>query len=157
MSDAFGPSERARERTCETVAMQGTLVLAILTVKSSYARGIEEELAGAGDLPDTLQWWIGRETTWRIKTFALDHDIHTYSVEGGGSELVELARSNNLRNYGDVLGVQHVLELQDCTDRVEVERAFARIELAPRLEVAAGRFAFWKPDDAAYWSQTEPR
>ena len=68
-----------------------------------------------------------------------------------------LARSNSLENYGDVIASQHVLELPDCTAPAEVARAFARIGLAPRLEVAAGRFAFWKPDDGECRSQSRPR
>jgi hypothetical protein len=131
--------------------------MAVLNVKSSYRQEIEEPLDGESDIPDTLQWWIGTDGAWRIKTFALDHDIHTYAVGGAGPNLVELAQANNLKHYGDVIDAQHVLEFQDCTDNKEVRRVFRRIGLTPRLEVAEGRFAFWKPDEAAYRTQSQPK
>jgi hypothetical protein len=137
--------------------MQGTLVLAVLNVKSSYLQEIEESLIGASDIPDTLQWWIAPDRAWRIKTFALDHDIHTYSIDQGGPNLVELAQANNLKHYGDVVDAQHVLEFQDCTDSKEVRRVFRRIKLPPRLEVSEGRFAFWKPDTCEYRTRSQPK
>src|SRR5262245_52474850 len=137
--------------------MRGTLVLAVLNVKSSYLQEIEEPLDGEGDIPDTLQWWIAAGNAWRIKTFALDHDIHTCAMDKGGPELVELAQANNLKHYGDVVDSQHVLEFQDCTDAKEVRRVFRRVGLPPRLEVAEGQFAFWKPDEAKYRTQSQPK
>jgi len=137
--------------------MQGTLVLAVLNVKSSYLRDVEESLEGKDDIPDTLQWWIGPESAWRIKTFALDHDIHVYSVGPGSAELVELAQENNAKHYGEVIACQHILAFKDCEDTKEVRRLFKKTGLSPRLEVATGRFAFWKPDDAKYRTQSQPK
>jgi hypothetical protein len=137
--------------------MRGILVLAVLNVKSSYLQEIEEPLGGVGDIPDTLQWWIAPDSAWRIKTFALDHDIHTHSIDKGGPDLVELAQANNLKHYGDVVESQHVLEFHDCTDMKEVRRVFQRVGLPPQLEVAEGRFAFWKPDEAKYRTQSQPK
>ncbi|HEV3082078.1 MAG TPA: hypothetical protein VGY66_20015 [Gemmataceae bacterium] len=137
--------------------MQGTLVLAVLNVKSSYVRDVEESLEGEDDIPDTLQWWIGPESAWRIKTFALDHDIHVYSVGPGSTELVELAQENNAKHYGEVIACQHILAFKDCEDTKEVRRVFKKTGLSPRLEVATGRFAFWKPDDAKYRTQSQPK
>ena len=137
--------------------MQGTLILAVLNVKSSYSREVEEPLEGNNDIPDTLQWWIGTESAWRIKTFALDHDIHIYSVGSGSEELIQLALDNNSEHYDDVIACQHVLEFNDCGDVKEVQRLFKKTGLSPRLEVATGRFAFWKPDDAKYSTQSQPK
>jgi len=122
--------------------MQGTLVLAVLNVKSSYLRDVEKSLEGEDDIPDTLQWWIGPENAWRIKTFALDHDIHVYSVGPGSAELVELTQENNAKHYGEVIACQHILAFKDCEDAKEVRRVFKKTGLSPRLEVATGRFAF---------------
>lgn len=138
-------------------AMGGSLVVAVLTVKSSYLREVAEYLDDATDIPDTLQWWITSHCAWRIRTFALDHDIHTHSVERGGPDLVAVANANNLKHYGDIIGAQHVMEFQDCTDLKEVRMAFKEVGLAPRLEVADGRFAFWKPDEARYHTQSQPK
>jgi len=138
--------------------MRGTLVLAILNVKSSYLQNVEEPLKGKRDVPDSLQWWIppGPKSAWRIKTFAMDHDIHIYSIGRSNRELVELAQENNLKHYGEVIAVQHVLEFADCTDAKEVRQVFKTAGLPPRLEVAEGRFAFWKPDAAKYRTQSQP-
>ena len=137
--------------------MQGKLILAVLNVKSSYSTEIEEPLDGVNDIPDTLQWWIGTETAWRIKTFALDHDIHVHSVGSGSEELVQMALDNNSEHYDDVIACQHVLQFNDCDDVKEVKRLFKKTGLSPRLEVATGRFAFWKPDDAKYSTQSQPK
>lgn len=145
------------ERLERQRSMQGTLILAVLNVKSSYLQEIEQPLDDATDVPDTLQWWIGADCAWRIKTFAIDHDIHTHSIEKGGQEVVELAQANNRKHYGDVIEVQHVVEFQNCTNAKEVQQAFRRIGLAPRLEVAEGRFAFWKPDEEQYRTKSQPK
>ncbi len=135
--------------------MQGTLVLAILNVRSSYIAETEEAI-GDGEVPDTLQWWLG-DQAWRIKTFAVDHDIHTYSCGPNKPGLLELAQQNNAKHYGDVIAEQHVLEFEDCTNAENVAAVLARVGLADRLEVASPNFAFWKPDDARYRSQSTPK
>lgn len=137
--------------------MGGTLLLAILSVKSSYSREVEEPLESGEDVADTLQWWISPNGSWRIKTYALDHDIHTHSIGGNRADLLDVAKANNTKNYGDVIRKQYVIELQDCTNQSEVQRSFAIVGLEPRLEVAPGRFAFWKPDDAKYRTQSTPK
>jgi hypothetical protein len=48
-------------------ADDGTLVLAILAVRSSYALQIELPLKSEADVPDTLQCWIVPTGTWRIR------------------------------------------------------------------------------------------
>ena len=136
--------------------MRGTLLLAILTVKSSYAGEVERPLDGPDDVPDTLQWWIG-EQTWRIRTYALDHDIHTHSVARTGPEVLELAQQNNAKHYAEVTAAQHVLHFRDCADPDDVATVLSAAGLDSRLDVAASRFAFWKPDDAWYRTQSTPK
>jgi hypothetical protein len=36
--------------------MRRILLLAMLSIKSSYSRELEVALEGPGDIPDTLQW-----------------------------------------------------------------------------------------------------
>jgi hypothetical protein len=136
--------------------MRGTLLLAILTTKSSYTQEIEEPINGPSDVPDTLQWWITPEVTWRIRTYALDHDIHTHEMRGL-TDAIRLARANNEKNYGDIISVQHQFDFVDCTDKSETDAALSAAGLARRLEIAADRFAFWKPDDAKYRTQSTPK
>ena len=136
--------------------MRGTLLLAILSTKSSYIQEIEIPIDGTSDVPDTLQWWITPEVTWRIRTFALDHDIHTYEMRGL-ADAIRLARANNEKNYGDIIAAQHQFDFADCTDKQETDAKLSAVGLEPRLEIAIGRFAFWKPDDAKYRTQSTPR
>lgn len=137
--------------------MKGTLVLAILNVKSSYANNTEFPLDDDDDVPDTLQWWITADRAFRIKTFAVDHDIHTHEIGGGGQSMVDLALANNSKHYGDVISCQHILALEDCGDQQAVANALRDVGLAASLEVAPGRFAFWNPDGAEYRSQSHPQ
>lgn len=138
--------------------MRGTLVLAILTIRSSYLRNVEETVPDDGRAPDTVQWWIAPTGTWRIKTFALDHDIHTHSIGiGDVAQTIELALTNTRKHYGDVTRSQHVIELADFTDEKATNAAFQASGLEARIEISAGRFAFWKPDDGRYYTQSEPR
>ncbi|HJR21504.1 MAG TPA: hypothetical protein VJ822_07780 [Dongiaceae bacterium] len=94
--------------------------------------------------------------TWRIRTYALDHDIHAHEMRGL-VDAIRLARANNEKNYGDIISVQHQFDFADCTDKSETDAAMSAAGLEPRLEVAAGRFAFWKPDDAKYRTQSTPK
>jgi hypothetical protein len=139
------------------VLVKGTLVLAILGVRSSYIAETEEPLSGDDDVPDTLQWWIASDQSFRIKTFAVDHDIHIHGLSKGGASIVDLAVENNSKNYGDVIAQQHVIELEDCTDAAAVACAFSKVGLPPSLEVEPGQFAFWKPDEAEYKTQSHPK
>jgi hypothetical protein len=137
--------------------MRGFLVLAILSVRSSYSRELEIALDGKDDILDTLQWWFGDGGCWRIRTYAMDHDIHAYVIGNSPQTTLELAKKNNLKNYGDVIKMQHVIHFADCTDRSEVEAEFERIGLAPRIEIDPSRFVFWKPDEAVYSTKSTPK
>jgi len=133
--------------------MDGTLFIAVLSVRSSYARNVEE-LAGKADAPDTVQWWLGSQGVWRIKTFALDHDIHTYSVDQ--TMTLEQARDNTQRHYSDVIQKFAQVTIPNADDEGAVRRALETAGLAPIFEVASGRFVFWKPDQERYFSQSTP-
>ena len=136
--------------------MQGTLVLTILTVQSSYLREIEVPLGNDSGPPDTIQWWIASTGSWRIRTYAIDHDIHTHFV-GNADNFEELALRNAQEHYGDVIQSQHIVELTDFVDENETARAFRAAGLEPRVEIAVGRFAFWKPDEGRYHTQSQPK
>ncbi len=137
--------------------MRGRLVLAVLSIKSSYSREIETALDGANDIPDTLQWWFGEGGCWRIRTYAMDHDIHAYKIANSLQTTLELARKNNQDHYGDIIQTQHVFHFVDCTNEAEVEAEFGRIGLLPRLEIDADRFAYWAPDGGEYSTKSTPR
>jgi hypothetical protein len=137
--------------------MQGTLLLTILKVRSSYVDAIELPLVAADLVPDTLQWWVGPATAWRIRTYAIDHDIHVHQLAGHREDFIGLAKENNRKHYADIIGTEHSLTFANCQDQAEVEAECRRVGIATRLEVSVGRFAFWKPDDARYSTQSAPR
>jgi hypothetical protein len=137
--------------------MRGLLFLAVLSVKTSYFRNMELSVEDANDVPDTLQWWFGASGCWRIRTYALDHDIHPYHIGNSTRTTLELAKQNNQKNYGDVIAAQHEIHFVDCANRGELEAEFRLIGLVPRLEFDVnGRYAYWKPDDAEYLTKSSP-
>jgi len=136
--------------------MRGILVLAVLTIKSSYSQNVELAVSDADDAPDTVQWWLGGGDCWRLRTYAIDHDIHSYKIGNSLQTTVELAQTNNQKNFGDIIKAHHVIHFVDCADPSELAAEFGRIGLCPRLEISPGRFAFWKPDDAVYSTKSTP-
>jgi hypothetical protein len=105
------------------------LILALLTTESSYKSEIERP---AATVPDTAQFWFGASNPWRICTFAIDHDIHIYSL--GAS-----AQSSSMR-----------------PNDAEVLEVLAKHKLPGSLEVTPAGFAFYNPDRAKYKTQSEP-
>ena len=137
--------------------MRGVLVLAVLTTRSSYSQNVQLAAVGADDVPDTVQWWIGDGGCWRLRTYAIDHDIHTYKIGNLSQQSVlELAQTNNQKNFGDIIKAHHVIHFVNCADPSELAAEFGRIGLRPRLEISPGRFAFWKPDEAVYLTKSRP-
>jgi hypothetical protein len=136
--------------------MRGVLLLAILSVKSSYSQEIETPLESADDIPDTLQWWFGDGGCWRVRTHAVDHDIHAYQIADSPQTTLDLAKKNNHDNYGDIIRAQRQIHFINCTNLPEVRAEFERIGLAPTLTIQE-HYAFWKPDDADYWTKSSPK
>ena len=87
--------------------MRGILLLAVLGVKSSYSQEIETPVKNTRDVPDTLQWWFGDGGCWRVRTYAMDHDIQAFQVANSPQTTLELAKKNNHDNYGDIIREQH--------------------------------------------------
>ena len=73
-----------------------TLILAVLTVESSYLQEVERPTK---NVPDTVQFWFTPDSQWRIKTFAIDHDIHVHRIGAPGSEarLTAEFATNNIK------------------------------------------------------------
>jgi hypothetical protein len=137
--------------------MRGILLLAVLSIKSSYSREEDIPLESAGDTPDTLQWWFGEGGCWRIRTYALDHDVHAHQIASSVQMTLELAKKNNQDHYRDVVATQHVFHLSTAPNPAELEAEFGRIGLVPRLQFDLSRFIFWKPDDAVYLTKSSPK
>ncbi|GAA5785006.1 hypothetical protein [Chitiniphilus shinanonensis] len=122
-----------------------------LTVSSSYAENVEYE--AEGDDFDTVQWWLADDEAWRVRTYAVDQDIHVHQVPQALAE--DVARQNTEKHYADVLGEMHVFDLAGVDDAAGIARLVT--QLGGNFEPARnGRFGFWNPTGATYRSQTQP-
>lgn len=138
--------------------MQGTLLLAILRVKSSYSRNIELGLEETDGVPDTLQWWFDNNGCYRIRTYALDHGIHVWDIGDSPKATLGLARSNNSKHYSDLIAAQYEIHLTDSRDTATCHAAFEDVGLSTTIEIdPQGHFVFWKPDEGKYSTKSAPR
>ena len=134
-------------------AQSRTLVLAVLNVKGSFKKNLQEP---ADRVHDTLQWWIGPHRQWQIRTYSLDHDIHITEVKKGRDAL-QSALDYIERQYDDKVHAVHVLTFPNVSSTEQVEQVLAKAGLKPNLNVDSQGFAFWTPDGAKYRPQSQPR
>lgn len=128
-----------------------TLILAILDIRSSYREKRAEH--ADRETPDTVQWWMSDNGSWRIQTFGIDHDIHLHRITGGDTEyFIE----NTRKHFGDVIRELHTLEFSDYTDPEVVKTVLQGAGLRPELEISDHGFAFWNPDQGHYRTQSYP-
>ena len=132
-------------------------VVALLSVESSYSADLERPSHG---VPDTVQFWFSPEADWRVKTFAIDHDIHIYKVgdQATARRLTpQEAVAHTRKSYGDVLSKVLVLEFADPNDTVAVTRTLKANSLQGTLEVASSGVVFYNPDSGDYRTQSVPK
>jgi hypothetical protein len=124
------------------------LIAARLSIRSSYAQAHEEP---AGDDFDTVQFHLPADGTaaYRVRTFAVDHDIHVHRIDGLDSE--QDVRAHLDRVYGDVLAAVYLVPLHHRSAQDLLEAGIT----VGHLEVAAD-FAFWNPDGGRYVTQSRP-
>lgn len=128
------------------------LIVARLTVRSSYADNREEP---AGADCDTVQFYVpaGGGPIFRVRTFALDRDIHIHRIDGWPDDPASTIRAHLLRTYKDVTAsITDVplrqLSTQDLTDAgLSTGRLVAEPELG---------FAFWSPGGEHYATISQP-
>jgi hypothetical protein len=130
-----------------------TLLVAILNIESSYLQNLERPSTATSD---SVQWWIAPNEIWRIKTYAIDHDVHTHHITSLPDAPIEFATANIRKHYGDVLASIHILELRSA-DPEALLFAIQGAGLPPYFEFSKKGFGFWKPDQAHYFSQSEPK
>lgn len=130
-----------------------TLIVAILTVESSYLQEVERP---AKNVPDTVQFWFAPDNQYRIKTFAIDHDIHVYRVSAFG--LTPQFATNNIRkSYGDVTDKVLTLEFRDPKNEADVERILKDHQLKGKLEAVKEGYWFYNPDGGDYRTKSKPK
>ena len=134
-----------------------TLVLAILNTESSYAQEVERP---AMAVPDTIQFWLAPDSQWRIRTYAVDHDIHVYMVgpRPNGSPLTTKEAADHLaKHYGNIAAKTVTLDVRDPGDKDEVRRLLAEKRLAGVLEAGKNGVAFYNPDEGEYRTRSKPK
>lgn len=133
------------------------LVLAILTTESSYKSEIEHP---ATDVADTIQYWFGSKPSRRIRTYAIDHDIHIYSLsnrDDGSAFTPSEAEIHINKHYSDVIKKLYIIKFKDPNNTAEVAKVLKSYNLEGILEVASAGFAFYNPDRAKYKTQSQPK
>jgi hypothetical protein len=133
--------------------MKIVLVIFILTIQSSYVENKEVEATEAAF--DTIQFVASENGAWRVKTFALDQDVHTWSIRATPESIVELARSNTEKHYGDVLAQGYVIETDEGLEGLRA--ALKQRGLSGHLEVAKTGPLFWALDGTYCRSKSAPR
>jgi len=131
--------------------METVLVVFTLAVKSSYLQNLEVD-ASVEEF-DTVQFYYGGVDCWRIKTFAVDQDVHAWNI-GKVDDLVAMARANTEKHYGDVLSEGYILKSDSGLDGIRLELVDRGLDA--NLEVANAGFAFWAPEGTTYRSKSRP-
>lgn len=134
-----------------------TLIIVTLNVKSSYINDVEKIL-GANNVPDTIQFWLeyNKSIVWRIRTFAIDHDIHISKMDFKNikdknlpSFLIEITT----KNYGDILQSIKILNFSNLENKDLIKEVFKTNDLELNLEINQN-FAFRNPDNKKYRTQS---
>lgn len=128
-----------------------SLLVTRLTVRTSYVRSVA---LPAADTFDTIQLYVpdGGPSVYRVRTFAVDHDIHVHSFGAAGWTIAGL-RAHLDRRSADVMGQVHLVPLPhlDTRDLVAAGIRTGALEVAADLG-----FAFWNPDGGRYRTRAEP-
>lgn len=132
--------------------MRVVLAIFFLSIRSSYARNEEHE---ATDEFDTVQFvWAEQGGAWRIRTYAVDQDVQTWSMQIAADNLIALARQNTEKHYGDVLTEGYVIDTPDGVDGVR--RGLRERGLADHLEIGSSGVMFWTPEGSNYRTHSTP-
>ena len=128
------------------------LVVALLTTESSYQSEIERL---STSVEDTIQFSFSASGRWRIRTYAIDHDIHVHSIDNGTID-DHFAEAHIDKHYGEILEKRYTLKFKNPNDIEDVSRVLQAAGLRGTLEVAPAGFAFYNPDSQKYRTQSEP-
>lgn len=133
------------------------LVLTVLTIESSYAQNRER---AATTSPDTIQFWLTPDSQWRIRTYAMDDDIHVYSLGArpDGSRFTRQDAIDHVtKHYNEVLATTVTLRFRNPDNQAEVRRVLEEHNLSGTLEVGSDGLAFYNPSRAEYCTRTESK
>lgn len=134
-----------------------TLILAILSIESSYLDEVERP---AQVVPDTVQFWMAPDSQWRIRTFAIDHDIHVHKIQIADEAkrlTTEFAKANIEKTYGDVTAQVLVIVFEEPSDPEAVKQVLERNHLKGQLEAVKAGYYFYNPDSGNYRTRSQPK
>ena len=133
--------------------MQSVLVVYVLSIQSSYAE--DSEGPADEDTFDTVQFFIGPDAAWRIRTFSVDEDVHVYSLGTPNPETLDTVCDSTEKTYGDVVAAKHVFESDDGVDGLRSQLATS--DLGDTVEVSKRHgFIFWVPEGSEYRTKSTP-
>lgn len=135
--------------------MQDRLLIFKLKIKSSYLQN--KELPSDTDF-DTLQFYAHGDTVWRIKTYAVDSDIHIHQINPRGKSLQEtliFLTESTKAHYGDVMDQEYEMKLAGPDDMDTASAFLKKHTLSGKLE-SHEDYALWNPNGAIYTTQSRP-
>ncbi len=113
------------------------------------------ETDAAGFNADTVQFIIEPNQTWRIRTFAIDQDVHVHSLGSPSESIESRVIESTERTYGDVIAKKYVLRSKTGIEGLRAE--LKNVNLNQDLEVSKSGFAFWVPENTKYNSKSQPK
>ena len=132
--------------------METILIIFVLTIQSSYVQNVETDAVGFN--ADTVQFIILPNQTWRIRTFAIDEDVHVHSLGSPTESIESRVIESTERTYGDVIARKYVLRSKTGIEGLRAE--LKNVNLNQDLEVSKSGFAFWVPENTKYKSKSQP-
>ena len=133
--------------------MDTVLIIFFLSVQSSYANNTE--VPATEEVFDTVQFYASGERAWRIKTYATDEDVHAWSLATRPKDIIDLARANTEKHYGDVLNEGYIIQTDAGLDGMRQE--LTKRGLSDSLERSEAGFLFWAPEGTHYRTKSHPR
>lgn len=136
--------------------MKATLIIFKLKVTSSYNQNIERPAEKKSF--DTLQFFVQDTTIYRIKTFAMDHDVHIHLVnlrDRTVAQTIDFLITSTHTHYGDVIDKAVFLEIKDRNDQKGIQSLLKKEGLTPYISIRPD-FIFWSPDNKEYKTQSNP-
>lgn len=125
--------------------MPGKLIVGILNIRSSFRQDVDARARGAE--ADTVQWWVENGVAWRIRTFAMDGDVHVdfIGVDFVGGESTGALIAHIERNYGEFLSEIRVVEFRGRQNPARRREMLDRAGLGAGFVRVPQGFSYWNP------------
>jgi hypothetical protein len=133
--------------------MHCVLIVFRLSIQSSYLE--DSEAAADEDAFDTVQFFVGSDRAWRIRTFSMDEDVHVYLLGDVRPDTIAVVSASTEKTYGDVIAAKYTFETMDGIEGLK--RELERSGWTPSLKESEQHgFAFWAPAGTDYKTKSTP-